>query len=238
MSTVKYEELGIEPNKNGEIVDPGIIVEGEHGGKGKKSTSSSDTNEFTPAEPLDAFTKMVNNGARPKCAATNRPHPPATHTIDFTNHPKFGTANNIPLCDFHFDQYKHDPEGGTISKLGVSEEANNDLRRREYIRKFNAKNEAAKEIFNNPRSSLETRNLVPVPVVQTSGRPKPKGDSSKSLISSSSKDRKKAKKLLEENVTEVNFNDPVTPVINDAVEHGGRTPDPYAWLHEKDDELY
>jgi hypothetical protein len=201
--------LGKEDLANLEDQNSGFAIGGKNSSRGYKSTSSSETYDFTRADPTREaiVNQRINNGKRPKCEASDRPHPPATHTIRFGD-------DTIPVCDFHLDQLKDHPGAGTIEKIGVSEQANNEIRRRSYIRKFNARNDLAESIHDENIKPENKDKQRPVPVVQTSGRPKPDSD-------------KKTDELLIRKYGNDLGIDHVTPVIEEAERRGGKTENPY-----------
>lgn len=201
--------LGAEDLNNSEDENSGFSIGGKNSNKGYKSTSNSETYEFTPADPTReaSVNQKINNGKRPKCEASDRPHPPATHTI------RFG-SDTIPVCDFHLDQLKDHPDSGLIEKLGVSEKANNEIRRRAYIRKFKARNDLAEAIHSDNRNNPDSP-ARPVPVVQTSGRPRPDSN-------------KKTDELLVRKYGNDLGIDHVSGVIDEAARRGGKTESPYA----------
>jgi hypothetical protein len=208
MGTLGNEELYDDKDSGKKS---GFSIGGKNSGKGIKATSSTDFDTFTGLDATAEATNSdkINNGKRPRCAAVtgDRPHPKATHTVKFKNHPKFGD-NSIEMCDQHLDQYQYDPNVTMISKLGVTEKANNAVRRRAYLRSVDRQNQAAEEEFKTTGTA---------PLLQTSGRPKV-FETQESIDKELEKDYKDKGLVI----------DHVTPVIEEAAARGGRTEDPYA----------
>jgi hypothetical protein len=193
------EELA---NKVGdESRNSGFILEGQ--GTGRKEESSVRGDEFIGIEGnLEASTPRVQNGRPAPCTLVKgrRPHPPATHEVTFYNHPKYGNET-ATVCDQHLDQVMGEPQYiDDVTKFGATPEANNELRKRIYLRGIGKRNAAA-------QAQLSATGTAPL--LQTSGRRKRGTDLDAELL----KDYGTAGLVI----------DHVTPAIEKAEEQGGRT---------------